>query len=165
MGAKNRIIYLLYTLLFISLFYAVVAFLIIPDMKRAGDLKENISQLESKLKILKEKNNDLQNSFMELTWYKGYLKYFENGFSKKDLENLLIIYGNDVTVKKVNENVEKNYKTAKYLVSMKIETPKNFYSFLNYVEENRIPIKIEYPIVFEKKDLIELRFNITIFSF
>ncbi|WP_187647313.1 hypothetical protein [Nitrosophilus labii] len=165
MGAKNKIIYLLYTLLFISLFYAVVAFLIIPDMKRAGDLKENISQLESKLKILKEKNSDLQNSFFDLNWYKGYLRYFENGFSKKDLENLLIIYGSEVAVKKVDKNIEENYKVVKYLVSMKIETPKNFYSFLNYVEENRIPIKIEYPIVFEKKDLIELRFKVALYSF
>lgn len=161
----NKIKYLLIAIFLIATFYMFVAFIIIPDLKRKNDLKTDIVKLESKIDTLKENYSELQNRYFDLSWYRGYLKYLNDRLSAKDLKNILMIYSESVNIKRVDSMQNGKFKIKIFFVTIKIKTPKDFYSFLDYIEKNRLPIKIGYPIEFEKKDRLKLKFNLFVYSF
>lgn len=160
---QNKIKYLLFFIAVISLFYVVIALLIIPDMQKKQSIKNEIAQVNLQVKDLKKSYKQEQESFIDLTWYRNYLENFESGFSKKDIAPLLNMFGENVDIKEI-KNKDGNVKEIKYSVNLEIKSPKDFYLFLDYLDKHYIPIRVDYPIVFKKEKSLKLHFIMTLYT-
>lgn len=160
---QNKIKYLLFFIFVISFFYATISLFIIPDMQKKQTIENTISLVNSKVKELKKRYSALQNSFIDLTWYRNYLKNFEGDFSQKDIKPLLEMFGDNIEIKEISKK-SGSVKKIQYSVKLDIKSPKDFYSFLNYIDANFIPIKVEYPIIFKKEKSLKLRFAMTLYT-
>ena len=166
MNQKNRIIFLSILIFIVALFYLLATFLIIPDMQKSAELKNDIKTLEENIKNLQNIEENLNDLYSSISSYNGYLKYFQESLDKEDLENLFLLYGKDVKIEEIfSENMEKIIKVS-FIVDFKIDSPIRFYNLINYINENSLPIKFDYRVIFEKNDrLIDVKFSVVVYSF
>ncbi len=160
---QNRIKYLLFSIILISLFYVLISFLIIPDMKSKQSIENEIANTKSKIKDLKIDYKNLQQDLISHPWYRKYLENFDGGFGQKDIRPLLEMFSDDVEIKKIDEKSDK-IKEIKYSVRLTIDSPKDFYLFLDYIDHHFIPIKVEFPIIFQKEKALKLNFLMTLYT-
>jgi len=166
MSTKNRIKFLLSILMTIISFYLMVTFLIIPDMKKVSDMQDNISRLEQNIKNLNVIEDNLKDIYNSLKNDYGFLKYFQKGFKKEDIENLLTVFGSNLETEEIYRKSRDSFLEKTFVINIDIDSPKDFYAFLKYIDENSLPIKIDYPIIFEKdKKKIDIRFTAVVYSF
>jgi len=165
MGQKNKIVLLSSIIGTLFIFYAVATFLIIPDIKKSSKLQEDIATLEQNLRNLQNFSENLEDIYSSLKGYNLYLKNFQEGFEKEDLENLFALYAKEVKVEEyLKEDLEKIVKTD-FIVDMKIDSPINFYKLIEYINQNSLPIKFDYPIIFEKSEnFIDLKLTAVVYS-
>jgi len=166
MSTKNRIKFLLSILMTIISFYLMVTFLIVPDMKKVSDMQDNISRLEQNIKNLNVIEDNLKDIYNSLKNDYGFLKYFQKGFKKEDIENLLTVFGSNLEMEEIYSKSRDSFLEKTFVISIDIDSPKDFYAFLKYIDENNLPIKIDYPIIFEKdNEKIDIRFTAVVYSF
>ncbi|GEM_PF-5566155 len=162
---KERLLYLGLGIGAILTLYVTVAFLIVPDMKRLSDMKQDIVTLEEKNENLKRRIESLQEDLTPLLRYKDYLVRFNKPLQSEEIETMLSLFGEEARVKEGMFYSEDGFKVTEYEASMKVDSPVDFYKAVEYLDTQKIPISIEYPIEFRKKDKIEISFKMRQYSF
>jgi len=120
--------------------------------------------------LLKHENKSILNIILEnenfLTPNKKiqYKQYNDSEFisigQSTDYINKLLI---DQSTIKFSNKEEKDYLTYKFAIKSIAKTPKDFFSFVEKLNQQKLSITLEYPIVFSKtNDGIEIKYNLSI---
>ncbi|WP_281951472.1 hypothetical protein [Nitrosophilus kaiyonis] len=164
MSSKQKIKFLSIIIAILFLFYFIGTFLIIPDIKKNTQNQENIENLKQEIKNLQNIKENLDDIYASMRGYNKYLRYMHENLDKIDLENLFSLYAKSVVIEKLYTKSKEDLIEKSYIVDMKIDTPKKLYDLIKYINENSMPIKFEYPIIFEKNDhLIDLKFTAVVY--
>ena len=164
MSAKSRIVFLIFIIAVVAFFYLFISFLILPDMHKSANLNQDIKKYEEKIKNLKYLKNSLEDSQAFMRNYNTYFINLKEGLNKEEIKKLFLMYGKDIKIEEILKEDDENFLKTSYIVDMKIDSPKDFYHLISFIIENSLPLKIDYPIIFEKNgQLIDIKF--TVFSY
>jgi len=168
MSKKNTTLkFLIFILIFMVIVFIFVLLFVIPsikDYKNAKssylnsqylqtELQKEQSELKSKLKVVKDENKDIINTFSQ--------EFTENefiSFTKK--------YFKDAKLTKVhNESNSSALDIYKFNAKIKAKNPKQFYEFVKELKNYHGIIKINFPItIFSKDNFLEINFHISVYS-
>jgi len=148
-------------LLFLAFSYALITFVIVPDMKRYSETKTGIELLKKEIDEILQKKAELDEDLIEYGDSEKNSVLKRDVPDRKEIEETLGKFGRNVEVQMQKE--KKN--TIFYNISMDIEKPAKFYEIFDFIKKEKLPMKIGYPVKFEKKyDMIEVEFTLEIRS-
>ncbi|WP_200762694.1 hypothetical protein [Nitrosophilus alvini] len=152
-------------ILFLAFLYILISFIIIPDMKQYSETKTKIELLKREIDDILQKKTDLSKSMGDFAGFEKNLMLAKNTISEKDIEKIIKKYGKNIDIKPQNSVKKDNLYIVLYKISMNIETPVKFYELIEDIKNRKLPLQIDYPVKFEKKDdEIRVEFILKVYS-
>ena len=150
----NILIYVVLYMLIIGFFIGFYTLPLIKTFKNSqAEYKSNLKHYNSLLnryKSLKKSFEKKKNKNMEI------IKKFRNVFNEKDFSSFSSNYFSNVSFKNVsdtykNKKKEEGFLVKKYRMDFSFLKMKSFYGFIQDLEKYPAVIKINFPVVLEKK--------------
>ncbi|MCX2682860.1 hypothetical protein OQH60_03135 [Campylobacter sp. MIT 21-1685] len=156
---------LIYGLSFVSVCTALILFLLLPLLKthKQQSLKDNsqtaiLENFRTKLQVSRDK------IFLLRSENNTSLDQFEKSFNLSNFTLFLQKYFKNLEIKE--EKIIKNkYLKHSLIIQGQINSPKNFYDFIDAAKNFESFIKIDYPLILKaQKDAIAFSFRVKIYS-
>jgi len=161
-------IYLLSLSVFLLLFVLIFSFaLLIPEGKEYRNKKADVSK---DMRALRKYENFRDESLAELTELKSenrnIIRAFDTEFDALRFEKLHGKYFNSFSIaSKEKQDNEEEFSVYELNTTSKINSPQNFYEFLDAVNKTDWIIGVNFPIKFKREnDLIRSTFTMKVYT-
>ena len=144
----------------IVVLYSFFEFVLKSDIEKLTQLQNKYKLQKTVLKFAQENRKNLKEQLEVFA-----IKPIEIE-SQKDLKNLIAKFfpGAQLSFLSIAQKGNDGVKIERFLVQGKIESPKEFYRFVDFLTKYNYPIMVDYPITFRKAKKIELSFFIEIYQ-
>lgn len=162
MQSRSLVIKLAMVLGLMIALYAVVSIFVMSDLDRIVKLKEKYKTQKLLLGYARQNNEYLQSEIQKYKDLLGYLEPKDEIALQKSIHKLMGFeqFQSIGTIKK------KRYTLHRYSVKATIETPVKLYKLPEIWQKSSIPVTLEYPIAFERKEKgIETSFIVVLYTF
>ena len=152
----------LFFTLFIFLTLFSIGLIIAPSIKLFKKNQIEYYKTKNDLKNIKRKYEEKTIELKKLKQQnKKIILAFQREFSKKNFILFASKYMNIKSIKELNTSIyKKEFIKTSYLIKAVIQTPQNFYDFIDALKKYKYIIKAYFPVDFEKKNKIILIFKI-----
>ncbi len=143
-------------LIAIGLMYLFFSLFLAKDMARLEDIKSEYVLQKTVSSYVQENRANLQDALEESS---ELLQFLEAKDMQKLLESYLAKYFLSYKLQHISSDTKEGIVHIRYFVQAVVNSPKDFYDFVEAMERKRIPVELDYPITFERAPMgIELRF-------
>ncbi len=137
---------LLFIISFIVVLYSIFAFVVMEDVDRLQELENKYKLQKTIASYVQQNNSDLQKSMDDVQEIKAFM---DKSIDEQKLHALLSQHLQNITIKKVDEKSDKVVK-IKYYIEAMLPSMKNFYNFVEIIEQKKYPLELAYPITFKR---------------
>ena len=145
----------------IAVLYGFFEFVLKSDIEQLAQLQNKYTLQKTVLKFAQENHKNLTEQLQVFAIKPSEIQ------SRKDLKNLIAKFlpGAQLSFISIAQKGNDGVKIERFLVQSTIESPKEFYRFVDFVAKRNYPIMVDYPITFRKNATkIELSFFIEIYQ-
>ncbi len=143
----------------IAALYGFFEFILKNDIEQLAQLQSKYKLQKTVLKFAQENHKNLKEQLQEFTTLPPAT------ISRKDLKNLIVKFlpGAQLSFISITRK-DDGIKIERFLVQSTIDSPKEFYRFVDFLAKHNYPVTIDYPITFRKNaKKIELSFFMKIY--
>lgn len=159
---KKTIYSLLLMLLLILAIYVVANFIVLADLDSNVSLKNRYEIQKTIYSYIGENKKRLQE---EIERYKDIFHYILAKENEDRVAKLLNEFGQNIHMKKIFEQAKGEIVQQRFMAKMVINSPKDFYDFVQGLDEEGLVVQVEWPIRFEKRgDKIAVEFFLTLYN-
>ncbi|SMC08286.1 hypothetical protein [Nitratiruptor tergarcus] len=159
---KDIVILLILSFIVIGAMYLFFSLVLSKDMAKLEELKNRYQLQKTVASYLQENQKDLQE---EIENSKDLLQFAQAKNIDAMLDKFLSKYFLSHTLKLISQHTHEGVVQKSFYAEVTMQSPQEFYTFVEDAQHKHIPLEINYPLVFEKTAQgIKLSFFIKVYQ-